>query len=251
MKRLPTQQGLSLIELMIAMVLGLIISGAALQLFIDSRQAFNAVSSEARMQDSGRFAAEFTGRYLRMAGYQAFLPEPRKIELPAEGNFLSNQGIFGTDNGADATVSDTFSIRVGEGGGADCQGIAITSVNAPVTMTFSIVNNVLVCTSSIAPHVNVELVDNIQSMQVQYGIDTDGSPDIRPNRYMTAAQLNGSDWRRVTTARIAFLVRAPGATAPGLNRTYPVLGVDIAANDGHLRQVFESSYALKNLMRVM
>ena len=246
-----TQKGLSLIELMIAMMLGLIISGAALQLFIDSRLAFNVVNSEARMQDSGRFASEFTGRYLRMAGYRAFSSKTRKPNLPADDTFQTNQGIFGTDNGADASVSDSFSVRVGAGSGTDCEGTIVDNSNAPVTMTFSVINGVLTCTSSTDPNDPVPLVDNIQNMQVQYGFDTDGSPDLRPNRYQLASQLTGSDWLRVTTARIAFLIRAPGATAPGLNQNYSVLGVNVAGNDGHLRQVFESSYALKNLMRVM
>lgn len=51
--------GFSLIELMIALVLGLLIMAAVVQLFIGSRQTYSTNEALARVQENGRFAMEF------------------------------------------------------------------------------------------------------------------------------------------------------------------------------------------------
>ncbi len=63
------QQGLSLIELMIAMLVGLILIGGVLSIFISSRQSYGVNSGVARIQESGRFALSFITKPVRMAGY--------------------------------------------------------------------------------------------------------------------------------------------------------------------------------------
>lgn len=63
------QAGFSLIELMIAMVLGLIVVGAAGQYYLASKSTFNSQTQNGRLQESGRFALEFMARDLRMGGF--------------------------------------------------------------------------------------------------------------------------------------------------------------------------------------
>lgn len=53
-----TASGFSLIELMIALVLGLLIMAAVVQLFIGSRQTYSTNEALARVQENGRFAME-------------------------------------------------------------------------------------------------------------------------------------------------------------------------------------------------
>ena len=57
--REPYQSGFSLIELMIALALGLFIMAAVIQLFIGSRQSYSTNEALARVQENGRFALEF------------------------------------------------------------------------------------------------------------------------------------------------------------------------------------------------
>lgn len=63
------QSGLTLVELMVAMVAGLILVGGAFQVYLSSKQSFRAQQSLARLQENGRFAAMQLTRDLRNAGY--------------------------------------------------------------------------------------------------------------------------------------------------------------------------------------
>ena len=66
------QYGLSLIELMIAMALGLLVMAAVIQLFIGSRQTYSATEAVARVQENGRFGLEFIKPVVREANNSGF-----------------------------------------------------------------------------------------------------------------------------------------------------------------------------------
>lgn len=63
------QAGLSIVELMIALALGLLIIGGILYTFISSRPVFTANDAVARIQEDGRIAMERLAREVRQAGY--------------------------------------------------------------------------------------------------------------------------------------------------------------------------------------
>src|SRR3546814_13863371 len=60
--------GFSLVELMVAMVLGLLVSGSAIGIFISNRQANRATDSLSRIQENARTAFELMARDVREAG---------------------------------------------------------------------------------------------------------------------------------------------------------------------------------------
>lgn len=64
-----SQQGYTLIELMVALALGLLISAAAIQLFITSQTTFSLQQGGADVQDSSIFGLELMSRNIRMANY--------------------------------------------------------------------------------------------------------------------------------------------------------------------------------------
>lgn len=64
-----SQKGLSLIELMVAMLIGLILIAGIGNIFIDSKRTYSFQQGLARIQENGRMALEFLGRDIRMAGY--------------------------------------------------------------------------------------------------------------------------------------------------------------------------------------
>ncbi len=65
------QQGLTLIELMVAIVIGLILTAVVIQIFIGSQQTYRFQESLSRVQENGRYGVERISRDLRMVGYQA------------------------------------------------------------------------------------------------------------------------------------------------------------------------------------
>ncbi len=68
-KQKYTQQGFSLIELMIALIIGLVLTGGAIQIFISSKATYRLESALARMQETGRYIVDAMAKDIRMAGY--------------------------------------------------------------------------------------------------------------------------------------------------------------------------------------
>lgn len=58
-------RGLSLVEIMIALVLGLFLMGGLLQMLSSSRMAYRLAESKARAQENGRYALQFLAREMR------------------------------------------------------------------------------------------------------------------------------------------------------------------------------------------
>ena len=54
-------KGFSLVELMVAMLLGLLITGAALQLFLANQQSFALQQTLSRVQENGQLFVRFLG----------------------------------------------------------------------------------------------------------------------------------------------------------------------------------------------
>jgi len=63
------QQGFSLIEIMIALVIGIVLLGGAVNIFISNNAVYRLESELSRMQESGRFLMEVMSKEIRMAGY--------------------------------------------------------------------------------------------------------------------------------------------------------------------------------------
>ena len=63
------QQGLSMIELMVALLIGSLLTAAVLQMFLGSRTTYVMQNALAAMQENARFAIDLMSRDLRKAGY--------------------------------------------------------------------------------------------------------------------------------------------------------------------------------------
>lgn len=63
------QNGITMIEVMVAMALSLIILAGVMHIFINNKQTYRVQEAFARLQESGRFATHFITKDLRMAGY--------------------------------------------------------------------------------------------------------------------------------------------------------------------------------------
>lgn len=64
----PDQRGVTLVELMVSLVIGLVLVGAVTAMYLSNRQAFRQVESVARLQENGRIMFEILNRDLREAG---------------------------------------------------------------------------------------------------------------------------------------------------------------------------------------
>ncbi len=69
-KPLRRQLGMTLIEIMIAMLIGAFLLGGVLQVFIGSKQTNRMQENLSRLQENGRFAIDLINHDIRMAGFQ-------------------------------------------------------------------------------------------------------------------------------------------------------------------------------------
>lgn len=107
-QRLRHEAGLSLIELMIGMTLGLVVLGAVLYVFAGNRASYRHQESLSLVQESGRFALEILSRDIRMAGYAGCGNVAFVESLSAQ---FDNANIVGGVEGANATTPDQITIR--------------------------------------------------------------------------------------------------------------------------------------------
>lgn len=116
--------GISLVEIMIAMLLGVILMGGVLQVFASTRQSYRVHDAVSRMQESGRMALEVVSRDVRMADFWGCLSDSSNVvnNLDSTGTgFIdfSAGGIGGTEGGAG--VPDTLVLRGGVNAGLGVQ----------------------------------------------------------------------------------------------------------------------------------
>jgi len=125
-----TQRGLTLVELMIALVLGTVLLLGVINVFIAQRQSFLINENLARMQDSARIAFELMAREIREAGgTPCGTPLVANVVNGAdtsdwldwidgglegfEGDVAMPGVAFGTDNAARVRGTDALKIRSG------------------------------------------------------------------------------------------------------------------------------------------
>lgn len=63
------QGGLTIVEIMVAMVLSLVLMAGVLQVFVGSKNTYRVNDAMSRLQEDGRMGLEYLSRDVRMAGY--------------------------------------------------------------------------------------------------------------------------------------------------------------------------------------
>lgn len=144
MKHKNHQNGFSLVELMIAMVLGLVIMGGAIAVLLSNKQAHRTNSALSQMQDSSRVSFELLARDIRQAGLAGCGPQNQvfnALNSPADHWYsdLSTyiRGYVGAPTGTGApapgnqiTASDSIIVK-----GIAGSGLSVASHAAPKIVT--------------------------------------------------------------------------------------------------------------------
>lgn len=99
------QTGLTLVEMMVAMVIGLVLMLGVIEVFSASRTASRLAEGGARAQENARFALEFLQRDIRMAGHFGCVNDQAHF-IRNEGDPVINTGaISGSQHPLDFSVS--------------------------------------------------------------------------------------------------------------------------------------------------
>jgi type IV pilus assembly protein PilW len=132
------QRGVTLIEVLVALTLGLFITAAVLSVFLSNRQAFRQTENLSRLQENARIAFEFLARDLREAGAVACgnnIPTANVIKDSSNTWWASwYDGVHGYDGTTDLPAQ-AFN---GQGGnrvaGSDAVVIWSGTLGTPVTL---------------------------------------------------------------------------------------------------------------------
>lgn len=280
------QAGLSLVELMVGLALGLILMVGVLQVFLTSRQTYANSEAMARLQDNGRFALDMIAGTARLAGYtdpKARIEGAVRVNRIAgsdcvnqPGFKLPNDGACSKDNINVGNGIPTDSIGIAlqppiiDGERRDCLGNIIVDDNETIINYFSIIppNNTdpanpipaaLGCRAwslDKADWISVAqpMVEGIDSLQVLYGVDNAGGSTRSPTRYVSANTMitENLNWDDVMAIRISVLANSVNTLTPApQNRNYvmldaPPLNNAALGNDNRARQIFSTTIHLKN-----
>lgn len=133
MKAVPRHAaGVSLVELMISLTLGLLVVGAAITMFLANRQTYEATASLGRIQENGRVAFELMTRDLREAGgtpCERDLPIVNVLNSPGS-NWWSNWTAGVTGYESTAAFPDA---AFGTGAGQRLEGTDALEIKSAVT----------------------------------------------------------------------------------------------------------------------
>ncbi|MGJ8681983.1 PilW family protein [Paraglaciecola sp.] len=272
------QQGFTLIELMISLTLGLILSASIIQVMISNNATERVNRALASAQENGRFIiSRLRGELLMTGRYDQMSPNLNtnvdtvveaafvlNTPVPLPGDFASAAAKGAIEGGTGASDTLMVSMLATQ----DCRGLRF---GYAANEEFFVVNEYFLDGSSLkcrgfdgrvlqGQKVAVgndsdkayTILDDVNSFQVQYGItddfaNTDNS--ARPVQYVTAdalaaAKVAGAE---VVAIRVAVLVKADSDIVISPTPSFKLLNeAPITPSDKRLFKQFETTIILRN-----
>jgi type IV pilus assembly protein PilW len=229
------QKGFTLIEIMIALLIGIFLLGALLTIVQTNRAVFGNQNQLAQLQDSERMAMTLMADVIQSAGYypDAAISNTQALAFPAAvatataAAFASGQPISGTYAAADPgdVISVRYMTKPGDGI-LNCSGQSNPSgsgANKRYVNTFQVLNGQLVCTDQAgAPYNLVSGVTNstgamgVIHLTVLYGVKTNlATAGNNVDTYLRADQMNATNWNNVISVFVALDFTNPLYVAAG------------------------------------
>ena len=231
------QSGYTVVELLIASVLGLVLLAGIGQLFVGSNQTFRMQRQLADVQDSGRFAVWFLKEELERYGIQVGAGEPPET--------LSTD--FWVDGGDDE--NDEITVRYEVAGAAtDCAGNAVDDVDVDGDGNFEVENRYFVQDGQLQCEGNgggaaQPLVANVESFQILYGLDANNNGVA--DQYVTADAVTAPGL--VMAVRFSLLIRGEeNRSIPSVSREFQVADRLLEYTDQVPRRLFGVTAMLRN-----
>ena len=240
---LRRQHGVTLVELMVALALGLLITVAMLKVYVDASRMYRFNEGLARVQENGRFALEFIRRDARVAGFWGCYSEaPLTNQISATSDAwldVAAGHITGTnDDGLNSADSITFRSATGSG----------TLVNTTMTAASDSVSVDSVATITSGMAALISDCDNGDIFQVT-GVSGTSLAHAAGANTNTSANLSKTyaSGSRVYQAQQSTFCIALGAdpAQPSLRRlTNPTSGQTCASNGDELIEGVENMQIL-------
>lgn len=272
------QSGFSLVEVMISLALGAILSVTVIQVMVSQTVTDKLNRGLASVQENGRFAVIKLQQDIMLTGrYDNLSPNlDRTQDTVEEAVFLQNNAVvlpatfttrdtLGSVQGANG-ANDTLVIsKVAQ---TDCRGYHLgylTDQEFPVVNEYFVQDNKLKCRGfdlrvlrgqQVATghnnHNAYTILDNVEAFHVLYGManHSAGSAQATPNQYVTADNIN--DPQRVVAIRIALLIRSDDAINVNNTQGFALLNeAPVTPSTSHLYRQFEATIMLRNMQNMI
>lgn len=238
------QSGLSLIELMISVAIGLLLIAVIGNVYLAGRQSFRDQDESARLQETGRFVLDMISRVTLEAGRADVAPDNGLQKFILLTGALALDGVDGA-----GAASDTLIIRFASasGGEVDCLGSGTGgSAAAPVvvtqTLAFDGVQRELEC--SVNGGAPQPLASNVEDFQLTFGVDSNGAVGgWNVDQYVVPTTANAP---ATLAVRVCVLVTTADGMAPAAQQYVDCNGAAVIAGDRRIRRAFTKVIGLRN-----
>ena len=245
MNRLNKHSGYTLLELMIAGVIGLILMLGVMQIYLSASRTNNFQSSVIEVQDKGRFILAILEKDLQRAGWSNLNPGVNLGTLDSHIDFTQSSNNDGYNS------SDSISIRyesddeTGVDANYSCDGTSVAAGEI-ITNTYSVGSNgTFQCTGNTR---TVALLTGVESLHILYGVENNTTlEDGIVDGYVNRAAISGYE-ELVATVRLGILVKSTNEPLEQANtNTYQILDeLYNPTDDRALRRLFIKTILLPN-----
>ncbi len=274
------QQGFSLVEILISLVIGLVVVGAVLVSYVGSGQTTKLQAAYADMNENAQIGLAMLSKDIQLAGYANATAAD-----PVTGLFIRNavpRSVFGCDNGfvaTNASAAATCSLVAGspaieviyEAVLRNTVPRAVSGVNTPTDCLgnalviggggfYTAYNRYYIANSSSGRselhcaswgQIGQPLIENVEAIKFWYGETT--AVDRHIERYVTAGNLADVSFGNVVSVRICLLMRSPEPARSAEEGALTYLDCDSAtqtnaAGDLAARRAYFTTVTLRNKM---
>ena len=245
-----SNRGMSLVELLVAMLISVVLLTGLVQIAAGARSSFRLQEALAEVQESGRFVTDSLGDILRQSTFQ---PEPWSALTPAAG--LTTETGDGVSLNGDRLAVRTWSERNcfdNANPDTDAEGLPRYFLKETVLELNNAGNLTHTCRYGESAEQFVTqiqrqgLVQNVDAFQALYAEDLDG--DGAADHWIPGGQW--LDQERVVGMQLAFLLGSNAAILEPAPQTYAVLDHAVTTPaDGKLRRVFTYTQTLRGRMQ--
>lgn len=236
------ERGVSLIELLIGLTIGLLVAVAAVGSLVYTKVSSTTVGDSSRLQQDASTAFRIIGQHLRQTGarpVQNHIDERVRFNPSYSGLSTST---FTVLNGTEGSSNSTDTLVISYGNDTtiearDCLG-QIPS-GATVTNTFTVSANELRCRGSAASATTQAIISGVEDIQIWYGVRNGTNLS-----YLTAS--NVTDWSLVETVQVCLRLVGEARGNQTVDIPGCIAGQTITA-DGRIRRVFRQVFDLRNV----
>lgn len=258
----PNQLGLSLVELMVAMVIGLFLILGVTQIFIANQKTYLFQQSQVGNQENSRFTLTVVEQELSKAGYRSLPTTSMTSAFPADSSLSGCS--FSTGN-AIAVISNGFCVRyqTRNATDVDCQGNKVTTAftnnytaDHPIVIEkiqYDATTLSLNCTSNLSSGASPTqaLTSGIAAVHFEFGYSTSADPTAKTVNAFSTTAPSGV----IGAVRYAALITSTTTAALNVSSTNPILadwvtryGPAATTDDTKIYQIAQSTVMLRNLM---